>query len=259
MQYKIVIIGSGNVATHLAKHLQAAGHQIVQVYSKQKKNAILLAQEVGALYTDKIHEIFTEADLYLLAVRDYAIDDFILSLRLPEKVVAHTSGSVSLSGLENISKICGVFYPFQTFTNAIPVDFKTIPIFIQAENATAKRILTEVAQSISKLCQEISESQRQTLHLSAVFANNFTNHIFHIAQTILKKEKMPFEILFPLIKETVSKLMLQTPFESQTGPARRADWKTIDEHLRQLEAFPDYKEIYLILSESIMNSYHLEK
>lgn len=255
MSYKIVFIGSGNVATHLALHLKAAGQQIIQIFSPQEKNAKALALQVDALYTHQLSEIFTEADLYLIAVKDDAISHFMATLRLPGKVVAHTSGAVTLKGLEDISASCGVFYPFQTFTKTSPVNFNTIPLFIQAENNTAKRVLMDVAQSLSKLSQEITEQQRQALHLSAVFANNFTNHIFHISKMLLADEKMPFELLFPLIKETVAKLSTKQPFEVQTGPARRADWKTVDEHLRQLEKYPDYKEIYLILSESIMNTY----
>lgn len=253
--YNIVLIGAGNVATHLGIHLQNAGHNILQVFSKHIDNAEVLASLLNTSCTNKLSEIDTNADLYILAVKDYAIDDVILELRLPDKIVVHTSGAVPLLGMEHISKKCGVFYPFQTFTKDTVVDFTTIPIFIEASDKTTEKILLEVAQSLSKLSQIVKSDQRKALHLAAVYVNNFTNHLFHIAQTILQKEKLPFELLYPLIKETVTKAGKNNPYDIQTGPARRDDWKTIDEHLHFLEDSPEFREVYLVLTESIMAAY----
>lgn len=253
--YNIVLLGSGNVATHLGLQLQKAGHRILQVFSKHIDNAEVLAAKLNADATHKLSEINKDADLYLLAVKDYAIDDVILELRLPGKIVAHTSGAVPLLGMEHISNKCGVFYPFQTFTKNTVVDFNTIPIFIEASDKETEKVLLSVAQSISKLSQIVKSEQRKALHLSAVFVNNFTNHLFHIAQSILQKEKLPFELLYPLIKETVTKAGNHNPYDIQTGPARRDDWKTIDEHLHFLEDSPEFREVYLVLTESIMAAY----
>jgi predicted short-subunit dehydrogenase-like oxidoreductase (DUF2520 family) len=148
-----------------------------------------------------------------------------------------------------------VFYPFQTITKNIPVDFSTVPVFIEAVDKETETDLTELAKSISKLTQTAGSKQRAALHLAAVFANNFTNHIFHIAQSLIEKEKLPFKLLYPLIKETVTKMNNHKPFDIQTGPARRDDYKTIDEHLHYLENFPEYREVYLVLTESIMSTY----
>lgn len=253
--YNIVLIGAGNVATHLGLQLQKAGHQIVQVFSKHIDNAEELAAKLNADATHKLSDINKDADLYLLAVKDYAIDDVILELRLPGKIVAHTSGAVPLLGMEHISNKCGVFYPFQTFTKNTAVEFSTVPIFIEAADKETEKILLNVAQSISKLSQIVKSEQRKALHLSAVFVNNFTNHLFYIAQSILQKEKLPFELLYPLIKETVTKAGNHNPYDIQTGPARRDDWKTIDEHLHLLEDSPEFREVYLVLTESIMAAY----
>lgn len=255
MSYNIVLIGAGNVASHLGIHLKKAGHNIEQVFSKHIDNAEELANVLDATYTNKLNEINKEADLYILAVKDYAIDDVILELRLPDKIVVHTSGAVPLLGMEHISKKCGVFYPFQTFTKESAVDFATVPIFIEASDKATEKVLLEVAQSLSKLSQVVKSEQRKALHLAAVYVNNFTNHLFHIAQTILQKEKLPFELLYPLIKETVTKAGKHKPYDIQTGPARRDDWKTIDEHLHFLDDSPEFREVYLVLTESIMAAY----
>lgn len=253
--YNIVLIGAGNVATHLGTQLQRAGHNILQVFSKHIDNAEDLASKLNTDATNQLSEINKNADLYLLAVKDYAIDDVILELRLPGKIVAHTSGAVPLLGMEHISNKCGVFYPFQTFTKNATVDFSTVPVFIEAADKETEKILLEVAQSISKLSQVVKSEQRKALHLAAVYVNNFTNHLFHIAQSILQKEKLPFELLYPLIKETVTKAGTNKPYDIQTGPARRDDWKTIDEHLHFLEDSPEFREVYLVLTESIMATY----
>jgi predicted short-subunit dehydrogenase-like oxidoreductase (DUF2520 family) len=255
MSYNIVLIGAGNVASHLGIHLKKVGHNIEQVFSKHIDNAEELANVLDATYTNKLNEINKEADLYILSVKDYAIDDVILELRLPDKIVVHTSGAVPLLGMEHISKKCGVFYPFQTFTKESAVDFATVPIFIEASDKATEKVLLEVAQSLSKLSQVVKSEQRKALHLAAVYVNNFTNHLFHIAQTILQKEKLPFELLYPLIKETVTKAGKHKPYDIQTGPARRDDWKTIDEHLHFLDDSPEFREVYLVLTESIMAAY----
>jgi predicted short-subunit dehydrogenase-like oxidoreductase (DUF2520 family) len=253
--YKIVLIGAGNVANHLGNALQNSGHQIVQVFSKTLDNAEELGLMLNTPYTDNLSDIDKDADIYLLAVKDYAIDDVILELRLPGKIVAHTSGAVPLQGMEHISKKCGVFYPFQTMTKNVPVDLTKVPFFIEASDKETENVLMTLAKSISRLSQVIKGEQRKALHLAAVYVNNFSNHLFYIAQSILKKEKLPFELLYPLIKETVVKVGVNDPREIQTGPARRDDYKTIDEHLHYLENYPEFREVYLVMTESIMAAY----
>lgn len=253
--YNIVLIGAGNVATHLGKALHQAGHRIIQVYSKTLKHAEELARFLHSDYTNQLSHINKTADIYLLAVKDYAIDDIIPELRLPDKIVAHTSGTVGMEKLEHISKRYGVFYPFQSMTKHIPVDLSIVPFFIEAADKDTEHVLTELAKSITKLTQVIKTEQRKALHLAAVYANNFTNHLFYIARYILKKEQLPFELLYPLIKETVVKVGNYDPRDIQTGPARREDWKTIDEHLQYLNNYPEFREVYLVLTESIMATY----
>ncbi len=258
MKHKIVLIGAGNVAHHLGFAFKKAGHDILQVFSKSEDNAIELASQLQTKHTSSLNEIDKDADIYILAVKDYAIDDVILELRLPGKIVAHTSGAVPLLGMEHISAQCGVFYPFQTMTKNGKLDFETVPVFIEASDKKTQETLINLAKSITKLSQVVKSEQRKVLHLSAVFVNNFTNHLFYIAQELLKKQQLPFELLYPLIKETVVKVGNNNPEEIQTGPARRNDFKTIDEHLHFLENEPEFREVYLVLSESIMGLYREE-
>jgi predicted short-subunit dehydrogenase-like oxidoreductase (DUF2520 family) len=254
--YKIVLIGAGNVATHLGKALKKSGHQIVQVFSKSLHNAETLGLLLHAPFTNKLSDINKSADVYLLAVKDYAIDECISGLRLPGKIVAHTSGAVPLTGMERISVKCGVIYPLQTMTKNVAVDLSSVPFFVEASDKQTESVLLDLAGSISKLTHTINSNQRKALHLAAVYVNNFSNHLFYIARCILKKEQLPFELLYPLIKETVVKVGQNDPFDIQTGPARRNDFKTIDEHLHYLESYPEFREVYLVMTESIMAAYN---
>lgn len=252
---KIVMIGAGNVAWHLGRQLQQAGHDIVQVYNRSRLAGEELANELDCEFTNKIEDIDAFADIYLLAVSDHGIDDIILELRLPGKTVAHTSGAVPLRGMEHISENCGVFYPLQTLTKGTEVSFKEVPMLIEASNEPTEKRLTELAKSISKHVRTMDSHKRRALHVAAVFVNNFANYMYTIASDITKREEMEFSLLHPLMQETLNKLKRSTPRQVQTGPAKRNDYKTIEQHLNYLSKNEAYREIYLVLTESIMTSY----
>lgn len=252
---KIVLIGAGNMAWHLGHQFKNAGHLIVQVFNRGIEKGEELAAELEADFTNRFEGISKQADVYIVAISDHGIDDIILGLRLDGKVVAHTSGSVPMKGMEHISAQHGIFYPLQTLTKYHPVSFKDVPVFIEASNATVKEMLTLLAQSIGAKVHYLSSHQRRAVHVAAVFANNFTNYLYGISRQIMDKEKLPFDILVPLLQETLNKAKENDPRDIQTGPARRGDYKTIEEHLNYLSRNDNQREVYLVLTESILTQY----
>jgi predicted short-subunit dehydrogenase-like oxidoreductase (DUF2520 family) len=256
---KIVLIGAGNMAWHLGHQFKDAGHQIVQVFNRTVENGEELAAELEADFTNRFEGINKQADVYIIAVSDHGIDDIILSLRLDNKIVAHTSGSVPMKGMEHISTQYGIFYPLQTLTKHNRISFKDVPVFVEASNATVKDTLTLLAQSIGTKVHYLSSNQRRAVHVAAVFANNFTNYLYGISHQIMDREKLPFDILLPLLQETLNKAKTNDPRDIQTGPARRGDYKTIEEHLHYLDRNESQREVYLVLTESILTQYRDKK
>jgi len=248
---KIVIIGSGNVATQLGKALRAANHKILQVYSRSESSAKTLAKKLSCSYTNDLKSISGQADLYLLAVTDSAIKEVLRDFEIRNATIVHTSGSVSIKAFEKKFKNYGVFYPVQTFSVKHNVNFKNIPVCIEANNPSTKKKITQLAKSITKKIHFINSDQRKKVHLAAVFANNFSNHLFAIAEHMLTHEKISFDLLRPLIPETALKIQHDSPLEMQTGPAKRGDIAVMEDHLKMLSNKKKFKEIYKLISESI--------
>ncbi len=247
----IVLIGAGNLATQLGIALHNAGYFISQVYSPTKKSANLLAKKINAVAITDFKKLDLEAAIYIIAVKDDAIANVSKKLNLKDKIVVHTSGSVEMNILKNTSKNHGVFYPLQTFSKNKKVDFSSIPICIEANNKSTSTSLTYFANSISNHIQKVNSEQRKQIHLAAVFACNFSNHCYSIAENILKKNKISFNILQPLIEETANKIKYNSPSEMQTGPAIRGDKKTMNAHLKLLSKKKLLKEIYKLMSDDI--------
>jgi predicted short-subunit dehydrogenase-like oxidoreductase (DUF2520 family) len=253
---KIIIIGSGNVATHLGLALKAARHKIVQVYSRSESSAKTLGKKLSAGYTTDVKNISSEAEIYILAVSDHAIKDVLHEIRnekseIRNSIMLHTSGSVSSGVFEKTIKNYGVLYPVQTFSVKHPVNFKNIPVCIEANNALAQKKITALAKTITKKIHYINSDQRKKIHLAAVFANNFSNHLFAIAEHILKRENISFDLVRPLILETAMKVQNGSPLQMQTGPAKRGDAGVIEEHLKMLGNKKALREIYKLISENI--------
>ncbi|MCF8244432.1 MAG: DUF2520 domain-containing protein [Saprospiraceae bacterium] len=256
---KIVLIGAGNVATHLGRKLVEVGEEVVQVFSRSLPKAAALATELGARPVDDLYGVTAKADLYIIAVHDDAIgevlkkiEDFVL-----DKLVVHTSGSTPAKVFETVPELnrTGVFYPLQTFTKERQLDFSEVPICIQASQDADLLVLEELASKISSNVYKITDAQRAWLHVSAVFVNNFTNHLFNIGNSCLGKKQLPFEMLMPLIRETVAKLEDGSPKDMQTGPAVRKDIKTIERHLTLLNGRGDLQEIYRVLTKHIKRAH----
>lgn len=244
---KIVILGAGNVANHLFKAFQTTENvEVVQVYNRSE---IALENFKSKTQTTTNLAELKNAAIYLVCVKDDAIEEVISQLAHQDGIVAHTSGSVSLS---TSARRNAVFYPLQTFSKQTEVNFKEIPLCLETSEEKDFNLLEELAKTISDKVFSISSEQRKKLHLAAVFANNFSNHMFAIAEDLCKQNNVPFEVLSALIKETAQKATQNSPKEVQTGPAKRNDQATIKQHLAQLNN-ADYKEIYKLLTQSIIN------
>lgn len=249
---KITVIGAGNVAFHLAKAIHNSNKATLhQLYSR---NA--LSDHFKEIQTNVVHDInlLTEADVYIICVSDTAVIPVAQTLPFKNKLVVHTTGSVSMNDLPDTNRK-GVFYPLQTFSKNKQVNFNTIPLCIEAENETDLNTLTILAKAITQSVHYIDSKQRQAIHLAAVFANNFTNHLYTITKDICDEKEIPFAIFQPLLAETLNKLNYLTPFEAQTGPARRNDMPTILKHVSLLQHKPEHQDVYKLLTESIQKSY----
>lgn len=243
---KVILLGSGNVATHLFQAFSKASDvEVVQVFSRT-----LSKDFPESIQTSNFSQIL-EADVYITCVSDNAIATVSNQLQFENRLVVHTSGSTDLEVLTAKNKR-GVFYPLQTFSKNKSVDFTKIPICLETEITSDYATLEKLANSISNSVHKINGKQRKALHVSAVFVCNFTNHLYQIGNEICNKNNIPFQILQPLIEETAQKIKSLSPEEAQTGPALRNDTKTIEKHIDFLTN-ENQKEIYKILTKSIQN------
>lgn len=248
---KIVLLGSGNVATHLAKALKSKGEEIVQVYSQNLDNATLLAQSIATEAIGDLNEIKQNADLYIISVKDDAIESVAKSLKNVTGLVVHTSGTTDINILSSQVAKAGVFYPLQTFSKSKEVSFENIPLCIEANDESQLTILNNLAAKISREVYKLNGEKRKVLHLAAVFACNFPNHLYALANKILSQNDLNFEIIRPLIAETADKVMSNLPENVQTGPAVRVDESTLNKHLSMLTDMAELQNIYQTLSDSI--------
>lgn len=249
VKLKIGLIGSGNVASHLAEKLFKSGHCISQVYSRNISNAKKLADRVNAEAIDDLQQLNYQSELLIISVKDDAIQTVLDRLEKTEGLVVHTAGSISMQILNKFSNH-GVFYPFQTFTKDVVLK-NTVPFCIEANREENLSLLKKVAYSISELVFEMNSEQRKKSHLAAVFACNFSNHMYYIAQQILCENHISFDVIKPLINETANKVMSIMPDEAQTGPASRNDQTIINNHLAELNN-EHFKKLYSFVSASIV-------
>ena len=249
---KIVLIGAGNLATHLGKALHAAGHDMVQVFSRTMQSAETLASLLDAEPLTDMAQVRDDADVYIFSVKDSALEQLISQLCGGEKkVFLHTAGSMPMSVFREKALHYGVLYPMQTFSKQREVDFSIIPCFIEANDEFALKQIEGLAGQISHRVYQLSSEDRKYLHLSAVFACNFANHCYAVSQELLQQHGIPFDVMLPLIDETAAKVHGMTPKEAQTGPAVRYDENVIGKQIRLLENQPYFQKIYDCMSKSI--------
>jgi predicted short-subunit dehydrogenase-like oxidoreductase (DUF2520 family) len=251
---RIVCLGSGNVAWHLSTAFMQAGSEIVQVWSRNIHHAEELALAVHADPLTDLALLDKTADLFLIAVKDYAIPGLALHLQSVKGMVVHTSGATSIQALAGLNQY-GVLYPLQTFSKHTHLDLSNCPLCLEANNEVAYNLLAQAASTIGKAIYQISSEQRQVLHVAAVFASNFSNQLYHLANTVLQTEGLNFDLLRPLVLETATKVQRGLPFDAQTGPAVRNDQLTMQRHLDTLQGEPGLQNIYQILSDSIKKTH----
>jgi predicted short-subunit dehydrogenase-like oxidoreductase (DUF2520 family) len=249
---RIVIIGSGNVATVLGRLFIKNNHQVVQVMSRHVENAKILATALGCSYTNYDGVTDMSADLYLVAISDGVLFDLNKSFSLGNKLIVHTAGSITKDVLQAISTNYGILYPYQTLRKEI-TDIPQIPLLIDGNTDEATLLIEDFAKSISTIVKRTTDEERLKLHVAGVVVSNFTNHLYAVTDEFCQKENLDFNLLFPLIKETAERIKDFSPKDVQTGPAIRNDVFTLDKHLRLLSAHPKLKYLYLKLTDSIMN------
>jgi predicted short-subunit dehydrogenase-like oxidoreductase (DUF2520 family) len=254
----VALIGSGNLAWHLAPALDNVGYAVREVFSRKRKNAVALADRLyQASAVTELDFSNSPARIFIMAVSDDAIAEIVKDLTLPaDSVLVHTSGSQPLGVLgDYATPRTGVFYPLQTFTKNRKVDFKDIPFFIEASDPTTEKALLAMAKTLSKKVTKITSAERKALHVAAVFASNFTNHMLTLSKEIMINNNLNFDHLKPLIAETLNKSLEIGPENAQTGPARRGDLEILDQHMELLTHDAVVSEIYKLVSQHIIDSY----
>ena len=249
---RISLIGSGNVASNLGLELQNKGYEIKDVWSRTQDSAQVLAEKLNANWTTKINEL-ENVDLFIVTVKDDAIKNIISKIKNKDIPIVHTSGSVGIDILKGHS-LHGVFYPIQSFNKNVLTSFRDVPICIESNNKKMEKSLYNIANTISSSVHLINSDQRSKIHLSAVFACNFTNHMIAISETLLEENNIEFELLHPLISHTLQKSIKYSARKSQTGPAIRNDQKTIQKHLQMIKQKPELSNIYSTITNHIILS-----
>jgi len=248
---KVVILGSGNTATVMCKLIAKAGHEIVQIASRHEAHAKTLASSYKALATSLNVAKFSDADIYIVALHDSALDHIENIAALKNKLVVHTAGAVSINALKNCSSAFGVLYPLQSLSKSSN-DIPEIPFLVDGNNQETLHRILGFAKTLSKKVIEANDAERLNYHVAAVFVSNFTNHMLALAEKFCLQERLDFKNLLPIINETTSRANEVSPSLTQTGPAIRDDVYTLNRHLQTLTAHPQLKYIYLKLSESII-------
>ncbi len=255
---RIVLIGAGRLATNLGQALKKAGHEILAVYSRTRPSAEALSAMVCGAATNDITTLPLEADMYIISVKDAALEDVIekATKGRENQVFMHTAGSMPLDIFKGKATRYGVFYPMQTFSKERIVDFTEIPVFLEASDNTTLQAMHHLADSITHETYELSTAERKYLHLAAVFACNFANHCYNLSAEILESHGIPFKVMLPLIDETARKVHEIHPHDAQTGPAVRYDENVIKAQEQLLNDSPDIQEIYHKITENIHKIAH---
>jgi len=250
---KIIIVGAGRIAWHLSKRLKSKGLPVVQIISRTAEHAEALAESLHTPWADSPAELLPDADWIILAVRDDAIEEVAAAFApfVQNSLVTHTSGGTAGALLAPYFERYGVFYPLQSFSLEHTPVWSKIPFCVDAQSNEDVLFLKKIAKTIGNLVYRVTDEQRAQLHVAAVFANNFANRCFAIAEKILDQKDLPFELLHPLMEETLAKALQDSPARMQTGPAMRGDVDTVRRHLKLLAENPEWQEIYREISENI--------
>ena len=253
---KIAILGAGKLATHFSIALKNRGYSIVQVYNRTADAGLALANVLSCSYINSFDELSTDADLYCLALSDSVIESYALKMHFKEQLVVMFSGTLDIQVLNHASDNFGVIYPPQSFTKLKEVNFSEVPLCFEGSNEESTFQLTKLAAALSSTIFPVTFTQRKMLHLAAVFANNFPNFLFSVSERLLNENNLPKELLAPLITQTSANFLHKDIFALQTGPAIREDLEIMKLHLELLSGYPDFQDIYQLISESIIRQKH---
>lgn len=252
---RISFAGSGNIAWHLSTALYKAGFEIKSIFSRNTESAGLLAAAVGAKPVVSVFEIDSDTELLILALPDQIIPEFSEDLKKNGRfkgIVAHTSGTQSLEAISKDHSMAGVFYPLQSFTRNSAPDISVVPFCIEGSSHLVAETLAVVARTLSADVRFIDSAQRASIHLSAVFACNFSNYLYAVSDCLLSRSNVDPNILLPLIRETAGRLKGGNAASLQTGPAFRRDWSTIEKHMSMLQQNQDLSGLYKTISNLIV-------
>lgn len=257
MKFHIAIIGTGNVAWHLAPALENAGHIVTEVYGRDIYQAEKITERLYATASQGDLDFSdSQAEIFILAVSDHALVDIADSIILPEEsILVHTSGSMPLGILDYSSaSYTGILYPLQTFSKSREINFQDVPFLLESDDQTTLQKLKSLARSLSPNHYSVKSKDRQALHIAAVFASNFTNHMLRLSEEVMNRQGLDFEMLKPLIVEQINKSMEIGAIKAQTGPAVRGDIQTLDAHYQFLLYREQIAEIYKLISQDIIDS-----
>lgn len=249
---KVILIGSGNVATILGKLIKRSGHEITAIAGRNVEAGVKLADILNSKFIQTQQVSSTEADLYVIAVSDASVKDVAAQIHVPGKMVVHTAGAVPMDALKETSQHYGVLYPLQSLRKEME-EIPDIPFIVEGNNPENSELLRQFAAGLSNRVEIMGDIDRARLHVAAVFTSNFCNHLYDMAEQFCAAEKLDFNLLYPLIVETASRLKNHSPSNLQTGPAARKDVLTLEKHLRLLSNYPKLKTTYTRLTDSIMN------
>jgi predicted short-subunit dehydrogenase-like oxidoreductase (DUF2520 family) len=247
---RVTIIGSGNVATVMGRKIRHAGHEIRQVYSRNADHAKHLAEQLDSSWSASA--IDQDADIYIVAISDTSLHGVHEWLKLGDRLVVHTAGSVPMDVLKSVSTNYGILYPLQTLRKELNTN-TILPVLVDANNETNRPVIFGFARSFTDRVAYADDMQRSKLHLAAVITNNFSNYLFTLAEQYCLKENVDFKMIVPLLEETARRMSYASPGATQTGPAARKDLKTISKHLEMLAEYPQLRKVYEIFSSEIMN------
>ena len=248
----VTLLGAGNVATHLYNAFNKTDNvALKQWYNRNLKSLNRFKHRIAI--TDDLKAL-KEADIYILAVSDDAIAGLSEQLPFENRLVVHTSGSVNVHDMDKKNRR-GVFYPLQTFSKTKEMDFQQVPICIETLHKPDYHLLKQLAIGIDSPTKKVNSDQRRSLHLAAVFVNNFTNQLFRIGHEITEGYGAEFDLLKPLILETAKKVQTMSPYAAQTGPAKRGDLETIKKHIKLLHK-KQHREIYTLLTSAIQDTHN---
>ena len=250
---RVTVLGAGNVGHNFGLAFKQAGYLIHEIYSRTQDSAVALSQILNCNFTTELDSLDPGADLYIIAVNDDALPTIIENFPFKDKLTVHTSGATSLEVFEGKGfSDFGIFYPVQSFSKDDTESLTPIPICVEANKEEIEELMMSFSRSLSMKVYQLDSEKRKALHVAAVFANNFSNHMYTIAEELLDDSDISFDIVRPLIERTAKKIHSRKPASIQTGPAVRNDQKIIQKHLEHLNAHPDYKELYEAITASIV-------